>query len=104
MIRRRPQVARCLTQDWWLHNLEPIQYQLRLDMDRYQSFGDRTDIDVVAHRWGLVVGRQRGEGGGGDVEGGDVEEGEGETRPLLVQQHPALPVLLRCLTSPWSQT
>ena len=54
-------------------------------MDRYQSFGDRT------------------ERGGGDVEEG-AGGGGGETRPLLVQQHPALPVLVRCLTSPWSQT
>ena len=36
---------------------------------------------------------------------GDLEEGgEGEARPLLGQQHPAIPVLVRCLTDPWSQT
>ena len=64
-------------------------------MGRYQSFGggNRTGIEVV--------GRQgEGEGGGEDVE----EGGGGEAGPLLTQQHPALPVLVRCLSSPWSQT
>ena len=46
---------------------------------------------------------EEGEGGG---EGGGVDKGEGggETLPLLVQQHPALPLLRRCPTDPWSQT
>ena len=62
-------------------------------MERYHSFGEGTSTDI-----NVVVGQgERDE----DVEGGG---GGGETGPLLVQRHPVLPVLVRCLSSPWSQT
>ena len=60
-------------------------------MERYHSFGEGTSTDT-----NVVVGQgERDE---------DVEEGGrgGETGPLLVQRHPVLPVLVRCLSSPWS--
>ena len=60
-------------------------------MERYHSFGEGTSTDI-----NVVVGQ-----GEGDE---DVEGGGGETGPLLVQRHPVLPVLVRCLSSPWSQT
>ena len=64
-------------------------------MERYHSFGEGTS------RTSVVVGQ--GEQHEEDVEGGGGGGG-GETGPLLVQRHPVLPVLVRCLSSPWSQT